>query len=258
MAAAVLKMVNHQYPDMEIYVDGRHTTPLIRDVLDSCGLRHQGLVNNGRGTKVYDYVSGHMLYANIFKARRKGKVINRHFMEDMVLTFNDHTRLNLTYEPDTFCRFTGRETEVPRPHDYVLMVSCGKRALFDGGKAWKRRKFKQLAGLLARDHEIVQIGARGDPLLKAARHHYLDTNLGTLHYLMKNCRFFVGLENGLSPWAGHHAFPAFVLYCGRYERPVYSSYPGQVPIVAKSVKAFYGAICAHKDAGPALAGTTQM
>ena len=96
MAATVLKMVNHQYPDMEIYIDRRHTTPLIRDVLDSCGLRHEGLVTNGHDMKAYDYVTGHMLYSNIFRERRKRKVIKRHFIEDMVLTFNDHTRLNLT------------------------------------------------------------------------------------------------------------------------------------------------------------------
>jgi|GEM_PF-6396176 len=247
MATAVLKMVNHQYPDMEIFIHRRHTTPLIREIVEQSGLRFTGWRDGRRRPEDFHFASGHMLYADVFRATRRGQVLERHFMEDMVRTFNRNTGLALHYEPDTFCTFTGTEVAVDVADDYILMVSSGKRWVYTGGKDWRRRHFRRLAERLARHGPVVQIGAAGDPPLPAARHHYLGLPLASLHFLMRRARLFVGLDNGLSHWAGHHGFPTFTIYCGRFEHPVHSIYPGQVPVVARDVTAVYEAIRAGAD-----------
>jgi hypothetical protein len=247
MAVAVLKMVNHQYPDMDIFIHRRNTTPLIRDIVEHSGLRFAGWRSGRWRRDEFDHVSGHMLYAEIFRETRRGRVLERHFIEDMVLTFNQYTGLDLCYEADTFCTFTGAEEPVDVPADYILMVSSGKRWMYTGGKDWRRRRFRALAERLALHLPVVQIGAAGDPPLPAARHHYLGPPLASLHFLMRRSRFFVGLDNGLSHWAGHHGFPTFTIFCGRFEHPVHSAYPGQIPVVARDVAAVYEAIRAGAE-----------
>lgn len=223
MTCSVIKMINIQYPSLEIHVRLKNTTPLIREYLENSDIRVSLIYDTDR--MQYNYISGHVIYPSMKKN------YDYHFIEGMVKNLNEDTGLDIKYLPNTFakCDYLFGNSELK---DYILMPSCGTlRNRKCSGKEWGIENFKELNRLLARHYNVIQVGVLGDHVLSKIKKLRFNQNLQDLYNLFKHCRFFVGIVNGLCHFAGHHNVKSYVIYCGKRENFVYARYPNQLPIV---------------------------
>lgn len=149
----------------------------------------------------------------------------KHLIASMIDQVNDRCRLKLKYDRNCLAVYSGYEAQLDLPPKYVLMVSCGKsiRAV---GKEPGLDFFKDIADRIAKRYEIIQVGSVGDPLLPQAKQAYLNVLAPELHALMYRARFFCGMVNGLTHFAGHNGVHTLCFYKG-IEDPVYTRYPKQ-------------------------------
>lgn len=221
MAMTVLKMVNRQYPDIDIYLNvmakNRFTAgsgyemipPLVQEVVKEFDVKINGFVQMPKHrayTLHFDYISGHMGY------EKNGK----NFIEGMVDQFNIRTGLELEYEPDVFAQYQGEGTEYDNTTDslkpYVLIQSCSKmRSRGRQGKDYGYDNMCEIAERVGAHVNMIQIGQLTDyriPNIEAV----LGGDLSTLHKLMVNSIGFIGMDGGLGVYASHHGVKQFIIY----------------------------------------------
>ncbi len=208
-AVSMLKMVNNQYPEIDIDLSlhlshsGRNT--LIEDVATGFGVKYNKVISFiwAHIPADYDYSTGHMIYAADSKP----------YIESMVDVFNERTGLALEYDESALPTCQIESIELPVPDDYILMIGHGKRAL--AAKDWGYSNFNSLCTeLTGMGHGVVQIGMEGDTRLNDAVYHYNGLNLGEIMYLLMNCRKLISISNGLMVLAGLHDIDQLTIYCG--------------------------------------------
>lgn len=231
MALSVLKMVNRQYPYIDIYLnitgknlhadsrEKRFLPKLTREIIDNCDVKIKGYVHNNHGN--YDYVSGHMIY---------DKAENKLFIESMVDRFNYRTGLKLQYEPDVYvqCATIGNE-EPLHSKPYILMQSCTKRQ--HSRKKWKdygSNNMRQIAKRLGRHVDIIQVGDKGDIELPVES-TYLGFGLSTLYNLAINSLGFVGMDGMLGVFAAHSHIRQYIIYSGNFKMN-WTKFPNRMQI----------------------------
>lgn len=220
MTASVIKHINEQRPDVDVYVRNSRMTNLIEGILIGSDIK----MKISHGGKHTTYRTGHLSYP-ILESRADGAP-HKHLIASMIDQVNERCRLGLDYDPECLAKYVGIEADLDLPEKYVLMVSCGK-SINPGGKEPGYEFFSGIADKVKRrGHSIIQVGAIGDPLLPQAEQGYFQVSAQELARLMKGCRFFVGMVNGLTHFAGHNGVHALCFYKG-LEKPVYTRYPKQ-------------------------------
>lgn len=218
MAMSVLKMVNRQYPDIDIYVNMHarnagdknaiptRLSPLIEEIIDKFDVdifNHVYYSCPEREAKEFEYISGHMVY------EKKGKF----FIESMVEEFNRNTGLALKYELDLYSTYN-RIIDAPiRPGEYALIQACSKKKCWNAcAKDFGYLNMSVISRKLQRHINVIQIGLEGDPILPGVVGTYFSTDLETLHNLMAHSKGFIGLDGGLGVYAGVHQLPHYIIY----------------------------------------------
>jgi len=233
MAGSVIKMLNFQYPNIEVHFSTYASTEFIRSAMGSTDVAFKWVdVDPFTGPlSEYQYVTGHMIYSPTQKVR------GLHFIHGMVETFNKNTGLELAYQPEVFAK-TVRDKRVPTPlQPYVVMPATGRVVQSSwAGKEWGVDNFQELANLLSEHYAIVQVGSDGDPDLECATVRYKGCSAEEVSYLLRGSALYVGIVNGLCVLAGQNNVKAYVVYCGGAESPKFSLFPRQVPIVGTNIK----------------------
>ena len=252
MAMSVLKMVNQQYPDIDIDVCVE-----VEDLFDSMNpsdyAKHrflQGMydvidnvdVKLTRVSKAnpndYDYYTGHMVYPYPFPHYETSADV--HCIQGMVNKFNEETKLDLKYDKKILAQFTDI---VPFSYHkpYVVMPSCGRyeKRVGDDTKSWGYDNYNELAKSLKEHYSIIQIGSTDQPMIDNVDCVILGSPLKHVLGIMKGAEFYVGEINGLVHLAGHHGILAYAIYCGQGEHPRFTGYDSQVPTWGKTVEHVY-------------------
>jgi len=219
MAMTVLKMVNQQFPDIDIYVNLKarnyfaeirnepiELPNLVKAIIKNFNVKIKGytfLDKPENFRKDYDYISGNMTYT------KNG--IN--FIEGMVDGFNQNTQLKLKYDKNVFAQYSHDYAKVSIINEpYILMQSCSKRRELErNGKEYGFNNMVSIANNLSNYSRVVQLGQKGDleiPNISI----YLEVPLNLLYSLMINCIAFVGLDGGLGVFASHHNIKQFIIY----------------------------------------------
>jgi hypothetical protein len=153
------------------------------------------------------------------------------YIESTVHNLNDLTGLAIEYKRGVYPTFRGAER---KPGDYVVMIGHGKKRE-RGGWEWGHRNFDQLAHVLARRYQIVQIGAAGDHPLVDAKVRMFGARFRNVAAMLAGAKAFVGIENGLTVLAGYLGVPQVTFYDGYqldepYPRPRRLDFDGQEKI----------------------------
>ncbi len=236
MALSAIKMLNNQYPDIDVYVRDRikdEPMPmLLREVITMFDVNIKRLVSVDfpHTDNRFDLRSNHMIYP------MGAKTLTEPLIEGMVKALNYETGLNIQYEPETYATFA-HEAAPQFSTDYIIMVSRGKRG-GDTGKEWGYDNFNNLCSLLRQSgHRIIQIGREDHEKLSHARQFHDDYNLPVLHSYLLNATLIISMTDGIMVYAGQHHFPQLSLYCGGYDYQAYerSKFPRQLQLVHKDV-----------------------
>ncbi len=250
MAMSVLKMVNQQYPniDIDVYVEetinennARQHRFLqgIYDIIDNVDVKLTRV--SKANPNDYDYYTGHMVYPHPFPHYELIKTFEgEHCIQGMVNNFNEETNLDLKYDKKVLAQFTDI---VPFSYykPYVVIPSCGrfeKREHHDS-KSWGYDNYSELAKRLREHYSIIQIGSTDQPMLHEADCVVLGSPLKHVLGIMKGAEFYVGEINGLVHLAGHHGIPAYAIYCGGGEHPEFTGYDSQIPTWGKTLDHVY-------------------
>ncbi len=150
MAMSVLKMVNLQYPNIDIHVkkDGKKNLNRVYDIVDNMDVE---LTRVQRAEpSEYDYYIKHMIYfeftAEWHKQYSEGvpkDYVKNHLIHGMVKKFNEETKLNLKYDENVLARY---KNIVPfgGQKPYVVIPSCGSKDRKEKDtKAWGTDNYKE-------------------------------------------------------------------------------------------------------------------
>lgn len=203
---AVLKMVQRQRPDVDLWVDFRALRvraglpPLVRQLYEESDVRYSSGIPPVRG----------MVTADSLVYRKYPPAL---YLESTVAHLNDQTGLGIVYEPGVYPTFRS-SSRSPKRGDYVVIVSQGKRR-DRYRKEWGLSNFLQLATkLAAAGVPLVQLGRASDAHLPHCRYRVLGAHASDVVALLAGARAFVGLENGLMVLAGYLGVPQLTIYDG--------------------------------------------
>lgn len=234
MGLTVLKMINQQYPEIDIYLNlmaknaHKHPkkfkviSPFIQEIVSSFDVRIAG-------TTFYEDVKTHTSefdFVSNLKYRKREKIF---FIKGMVNRFNQLTGLRLRYDPAVYAQNQKKPaTKEKRP--YILIQACSKR--HNKTQLWKdygSENMDKVATEISGHIEVIQIGAIGDIPLKNVSKRVLGTSLPKLHKLMKECLCFVGLDGMLGIYAAHHAVKQFIIYSGKFNM-IWTKFPNRLQL----------------------------
>ena len=251
MAMSVLKMVNQQYPDIDIdvYVEektqksnsGQAPTLLqvVYDIIDNVDVKLTRVLKVNPDD--YDYYTEDMIYPYPLPCYELIKTFEgEHCIQGMVNNFNEETNLDLKYDKKVLAQFTDI---VPFSYykPYVVMPSCGRleKREYHDSKSWGYDNYNELAKRLREHYSIIQIGSIDQSMLHDADCVILGSPLKHVLGIMKGAEFYVGEINGLVHLAGHHGILAYAIYCGQGEHPEFTGYDSQEPTWGKTVDHVY-------------------
>ena len=246
MAMSVLKMVNLQYPDIDIHVhanegkekDNHRQKRFINgvyDIIDNMDVKLTRVLH--AEPSEYDYYTKDMIYPEFqIEWHERYPVvpkdyIKNHLIHGMVKQFNKETRLDLKYDKRVLAKY---KNIVPfgGQKPYVVIPSCGRndRKIKDT-KAWGIDNYKELAKRLKEHYYIIQIGSDDQPIIKDADQIIFDQPFSEVLGIMKEAEFYVGEINGLVHLAGHHGIKTYAIYCGGKEHPDFTGYENQISVM---------------------------
>jgi hypothetical protein len=220
MAMSVLKMVNQQYPHIDITLNlaarnkfgsmqPDHLPPIVEEVARGFDVKIDDFtyyIVPQRASINYDYCSGHMTYAKD----------GNNFIENMVKKFNYDTDLNVIHDPKAYAQYIkgdDYDNSFDQFKPYVLIQSCSKRKCrVREGKDFGYGNMEVIARQLMRNGiNVIQIGQNTDykiPKVPA----FLSVDLNTIHKLMINSEGFIGMDGGLGVFASHHGVRQYIIY----------------------------------------------
>ncbi len=110
------------------------------------------------------------------------------------------------------------------PRRLILQNSCRGARYAATTKEWPADRWAELAGRLARDFSLVQLGTPQDPPIPGAHDLRGRTTLREAAARIADAAALVGLESGLMHVAAAVGTPAVIIYGGR-SRPHETGYP---------------------------------
>ena len=247
MAMSVLKMVNLQYPNIDIHVHankdkGEDNYRQLRfingvyDIIDNVDVDLTRVLH--AESSEYDYYTKDMIYSefrpewhSLYQEGIPRDYIKNHLIHGMVKKFNEETKLNLKYDENALARY---KNIVPfgGQKPYVVIPSCGRNDRLGGDtKSWGSDNYRKLATRLKEHYYIIQIGSDDQPIIEDADQIIFDQPFSEVLGVMKEAEFYVGEINGLVHLAGHHAIKTYAIYCGGKEHPDFTGYKNQIPIM---------------------------
>ena len=264
MAMSVLKMVNLQYPNIDIHVHankdkGEDNYRQLRfingvyDIIDNVDVDLTRVLH--AESSEYDYYTKDMIYSefrpewhSLYQKGIPRDYIKNHLIHGMVKKFNEETKLNLKYDENVLARY---KNIVPfgGQKPYVVIPSCGRYSKkIKDSKSWGMDNYKELATRLKEHYYIIQIGSVDQPIIKDADQIIFDQSFSEVLGVMKEAEFYVGEINGLVHLAGHHEIKTYAIYCGGKEHPDFTGYKNQIPIMENnaSVDTVYSKIIEDK------------
>jgi len=256
MALSVLKMVNIQFPNIDIYLNmvgktvarrgaGPVMLPdIINQIIDSFDVKIAGKTyfnNPSDHSPDYDYISGHMKYTKSDK---------EFFVKSMVDNFNINTGLELVYKKGISAKYNGEiatlPTDISKP--YILIQSCSKRG--NMSRKWKdygALNMQKICIKLRNSFNLIQIGQKGDFEIEGIS-RYLSPSLSMLHALMVNSKLFVGLDGMLGVFASYHKVKQYIIY-NNPSSYSWTSFPHRTQIDGESMRPnqIAGLICNQEN-----------
>lgn len=220
MAMTVLKMVNQQFPNIDIYLNlvarnkfknmlPDYLPSVVEEVARGFDVKIEDYVYYiipERAASEYTYNSGHMTYS------KDGK----DFIENMVAKFRFDSGIELEYDPNTYAQYIKGDkydNTFDQFKPYVLLQSCSKRRCEKReGKDFGFSNMEKITNrLLNSNINVIQIGQNTDYVIPNIP-SFLSVNLDTLHKLMVNSEGFIGMDGGLGVYASHHNVPQYIIY----------------------------------------------
>jgi ADP-heptose:LPS heptosyltransferase len=240
MGLTVLKMVNQQYPDMEIYLNltaknahkkqkkYKGISPFIREIIKNFDVKLAGVTffeNVKTHLNEFDYVS------NLKYHKRDGL----NFIQSMVNTFNALTGLKLKYDSSVYAQYQGGNKRTIKD-PYVLIQACSKRNNYH--QTWKDygvNNMQQVVNYLSDNKlTIYQIGGKDGPTLTGVIDHFKELTLNELYSVMSNCDALIGLDGMLGCFAAHHAVKQYIIYSGKFNM-AWTDFPHRVQLNGNSM-----------------------
>ncbi|MEE9356502.1 MAG: hypothetical protein V3U75_13005 [Methylococcaceae bacterium] len=234
MGLTVLKMVNQQYPDMEIYLNltaknaHKHqkqykvVSPFIREIVKNFDVNITGVTffeNVKTHMNEFDYVS------NLKYHKREG--VN--YIESMVNSFNRFTGLSLQYDPAVYSQYQGEAKKLIN-EPYILIQACSKRNhQYPAWKDYGVKNMQQLVNRLKHKYKFYQIGGRNGPTLDGVIKHFRELSLNELHSIVFNCQAFIGLDGMLGVYAAHNNVRQYIIYTGKFNMN-WTNFPNRLQI----------------------------
>lgn len=243
MALSVLKMVNIQFPHIDIYLnmkgktvarrgDGPVMLPtIINKIIDSFDVIIAGKTyfnNPSDHSPDYDYSSGNIKYTKSDK---------EFFVKSMVDNFNKNTGLKLIFRDDINAKYDGEISTLPADIEkpYILIQSCSKRRNMT--KKWKdygALNMQKICNKLKGSFNVVQVGLKGDFEIQGIK-KYLSPSLSMLHALMVNSRLFLGLDGMLGVYASYHKVKQYIIY-NNPSSYSWTSFPHRIQIDGETMR----------------------
>ena len=241
----VLKMVNRQYPDIDIYLNmlaknnfapENYSIPLpdlVFEIIEKFDVDIKEKLNHTFPRDIedqYDYCTGHMGY------KRDGT----NFIEGMVKQFNLNTGLELIYEEDVLATYQGEgigyDNTLEDLRPYVLIQACSKMKKKEKyGKDYGFNNMCHIADTLSFYMNVVQIGKRTDYMIPYVD-KFLGVDLDVLHRLMVNSTAFIGMDGGLGVYASHHNVRQYIIY-EESRRFSWTAFPNRTQINGQQMEA---------------------
>jgi ADP-heptose:LPS heptosyltransferase len=234
MGLTVLKMVNQQYPDIEITLNMtaknvhkgqkqyKVVPEIIRELVKSVDVKISNVIfyeNVKTYANEYDYISN-------LKYRKRENIF---FIESMINNFNKFTKLKLKYDPSIYAQYQGKP-ENPIKEPYILVQACSKRTNYN--QTWKDygiNNMQKVINHLSDKFTIYQVGGKEGPTLDGAKEHFRELPLKNLHSVMANCQAFVGLDGFLGCFAAHHGITQYIIYSGSFNM-AWTNFPHRVQL----------------------------
>ena len=247
MAMSILKMVNLQYPNIDIYVYANKNKTKdndqqfrfingVYDIIDNVDVNLTRVLHTE--SSEYDYYLKDMIYyefrAEWHRLYPEGipkDYIKNHLIHGMVKKFNEETKLNLKYDENVLARY---KNIIPfgGKKPYVVIPSCGRNDRVENDtKSWGIVNYRELARRLKNHYYIIQIGSNDQPTIEDADQIIFDQPFSEVLGIMNGAEFYIGEINGLVHLAGHHGIKTYAIYCGGKEHPEFTRYKNQIPII---------------------------
>lgn len=228
MLATAIKILNKQYPGIQVDIDVTGIPSFRRDlvnILFEFGCRCAIIVNPVHTE--YDTVIPHVVYTN------DDVLGTDHLIQGMCNCITRSTGLKLTYTPDLLARYISGPDLLGLPplQDAVVLSSRGSKNMTSRTKDPGLHWWSELAELLSAKYTVVQLGAKDDPRIPAARIVCLGYPYSYVSSVLSRCRFGVFMENGLAHLAGTVGMRDYVLFLSTTcARPKTVWYPGQTAL----------------------------
>ena len=227
MMASAIKQINVSRPDIDVSVDVS-SIPVSRsidaEVMTDFDIRAT-VCRNRPYLPDYTYVVPHVSYP-----RRS----DRHLIAEMVNHIAEQCPGigPIGYDDSIRAVYTSHGADAVMQTinpGYVLMPSQGILRT-SGHKEWGG--FEELARTLRYQHgeHIAQVAVDGDRPLRWATHQFYQLDLSRLVSLVRESKYVISLENGLSHLAGHLRHPCYTLYRHSATAPCHTTYDKQVAI----------------------------
>jgi len=225
MLLDVIRMLNEQYPNIEVYVDDENMPDGFEDFLRRWDVEYQ--VAHNPDPYAFAYYSGHVVYP-------AAEACGAHFVAGMVRTLNIRTGLNLQFDPSQMAKFQFRDWPFPlrpgqRRPQYVAV------ALTNYGSETKRCdpavRDKVVDDIL--EHTgVVQLGEPGKLAYLRDRLAYPMPNmpLSDLADIIYWADGVITMETGISHLAGHMGVPCMTYYGTSATFYGNVGYPLQTPV----------------------------
>ncbi|MDA0754197.1 MAG: hypothetical protein O3A49_05915 [Candidatus Marinimicrobia bacterium] len=253
MTMSVIKMINYQYPDIDIFVklnfENSKYKNFIIDIIKNSNVNVNFFQSKEQN---YNYTCDGLRYPSFADLRKRNE--QYHVIKYMIDDLNTKTKLNVEYHEHLLSKIVNiQEVDLKKP--YVVMPSVGRydkgnfgKPGYTQGKHFGYENYNKLSYYFwEKGINVVQIGAKNDPALEYATDIFLNIYSRPTLGILKNCLFYVGEENGLLHLAGHNDIKSYGLYLG-LSHPFFTSYKDQIPIFCndKSVEQIFKEIKCEK------------
>ncbi len=178
--------------------------------------------------------------------------------------FWQHTKRDFIQIYADYCGVEPKEPkiaieEIEHPYqgqDYVILHALNFDTTKNSNRAWPVEKWQQIADDISQHYPIIQIGTAQNPKLNNC-YDMRDISFQESAYLMKNCKFFIGLDSFPVHLAATFHKPTVALFANTYpDRITNKKYYGKfIPVTPRKLlceKPCHQQICFMNPENPCI------